>query len=89
LDIRSSRLEAELLEEPTLALTLLVLVLEELAGLLEELGLGLWVGEGVGGEETLEVLGHGGLDTVAAKIEEMVRTSWMELEIIVVEIVVL
>merc|ERR1712205_17270 len=65
--VRSSRLEAELLEEPTLALTLLVLVLEELASSLEELGLGLWVGEGIRGEEAPKVLDHGGLDGVTGR----------------------
>ena len=58
------RLEAELLEQPLLALVLLVLVLEDGLCLLEELLLDGNLGEGVGGEGSLESLGHGALDAV-------------------------
>jgi len=60
----TQRLEAELLEQPLLALVLLVLGLEDGLCLLEELLLDGNLGEGVGGEGSLERLGHGALDAV-------------------------
>merc|ERR1719183_3513831 len=57
-------LEAELLEEPALAVLLLVLGLEHATGRLEELLLGALVGVGVLGEVALERLDHGVLDGV-------------------------
>jgi len=57
-------LEAELLEQPTLAITLLVLALEHCTGILKELLLGDLIGEGVWGKVTLESLDHSGLNRV-------------------------